>query len=378
MSNLEVAALPTTSPEERKRLLSFVVSGGGPTGVEFASELWDMVNEDVLDYFPKALRNQTSVSIIQSRDHILNTYSEKISEYAEARFEKNEINTIVNARVKSVTPDSVTYTTKNADGSTQETTIPSGFTLWSTGIAMSPFTIAVAAALPNQYHKHALEVDSHLRVIGAPQGTLYAIGDAATVETNLVNHLLELVDTCDSDNDSKIDFKEFEKMLKIVKRKFPTSQIHEEKIRNVFDEYDKDKNGSLGLNELATMFQRISNKMTALPATAQVASQQGAYLGKKLSKVAQKGHQVLDANDIHDDLDDILYSPFKYFHLGSLAYIGNSAVFDFSGYSFAGGLMAMYAWRSIYWSEQVSLRTRAMLIFDWVKRGLFGRDLSRF
>lgn len=50
MDNLERAALPSTSPEERKTLLSFVVCGGGPTGVEFASELWDLVSEDVLKF----------------------------------------------------------------------------------------------------------------------------------------------------------------------------------------------------------------------------------------------------------------------------------------------------------------------------------------
>lgn len=40
MTNLEYACLPTTPDEERRRLLSFVVSGGGPTGVEFAAELF--------------------------------------------------------------------------------------------------------------------------------------------------------------------------------------------------------------------------------------------------------------------------------------------------------------------------------------------------
>lgn len=37
LDNFEVASLPTTTPEERKRLLSFVVCGGGPTGVETAA-----------------------------------------------------------------------------------------------------------------------------------------------------------------------------------------------------------------------------------------------------------------------------------------------------------------------------------------------------
>ena len=62
---------------------------------------------------------------------------------------------------------------------------------------MNPFTRLVASKLPNQYHKHALEVDSHLRVIGAPTGTVYCIGDASTIETNLVDHLWELIDQCE-------------------------------------------------------------------------------------------------------------------------------------------------------------------------------------
>lgn len=49
-ANLELASLPTTTPVERKKLLSFVVCGGGPTGVEFAAELADMMSEDVLSY----------------------------------------------------------------------------------------------------------------------------------------------------------------------------------------------------------------------------------------------------------------------------------------------------------------------------------------
>ena len=82
LENMELACLPTTSDEERKRLLSFVVCGGGPTGVEFASELFDLLNEDLL-VFPKILRNEISVHIIQSRSHILNTYDEALSQYAE-------------------------------------------------------------------------------------------------------------------------------------------------------------------------------------------------------------------------------------------------------------------------------------------------------
>jgi NADH dehydrogenase FAD-containing subunit len=100
----------------------------------------------------------------------------------------------------------------------------------------------------------------------------------------------------------------------------------------------------------------------------------------------------------HEAADEFVSRPFSYHHLGSLAYIGNAAVFDFGKYSFMGGLVslfipdatfalfncglpdlqwAMYAWRSIYFSEQVSTRTKALLMADWIIRGIWGRDLSR-
>lgn len=50
--------------------------------------------------------------------------------------------------------------------------------------------------------------------------------------------------------------------------------------KDIFDDYDKDKDGQISLNELAEMFLEISNKITTLPPTAQVANQQGVYLGK--------------------------------------------------------------------------------------------------
>ncbi|GAA5849767.1 hypothetical protein JCM9279_002008 [Rhodotorula babjevae] len=377
MDNLEKAALPSTDHDERKKLLSFVVCGGGPTGVEFASELWEMVNEDVTAYMPQVLRDNLSVHIIQSRDHILNTYAEKISEYAEERFRRNEIDLITNARVKEVHGDKVVYTVKDPKtGATSEKEIDCGFTLWSTGIAMNPFTQRVASLLPNQYHKHALEVDSHLRVLGAPLGTVYALGDCATIETRLVDHLLEFVERCDEDKNGEIDRKEFEKMMGYVKRKFPASEKHFNKLQDIFEQY-KRGNGTLGMNELADLFINVSKKITALPATAQVASQQGAYLGKKFAKI---GRQELDEtalrNGVYDDPDDMLAEPFKYTHLGSLAYI--AAVFDLGPFSFAGDLWAAYLWRCAYLNEAVSLRQRCMFLINWIQRSLFGRDLSKF
>lgn len=348
MNNLETASLPTTTPEERKRLLSFVVCGGGPTGVEFAAELADMMSEDVLNYFPKLLRNEMKIRIIQSRDHILNTYSEKISEYAEKRFKRADIEVIKNARVKEVFEDHVTVSIKKSDDKDAKPELvefPAGFVLWSTGIAMNPFVRRLVEKLPNQYHSKAIVVDHHLRVKGSPAGTVYAVGDASTIDTNLVDHLMDLFEDADINKDGKLDYDEWKTMARKIQKKFPLAAESFEQVREIFTHYDTDKDDILSLNEVATAFMEISNKITTLPATAQVAAQQGEYLGKKFTKFA-RNRKALAANHM-PDMDDEAYSkPFKYFHLGSLAYIGNSAVFDFGGYSFAGGLVAMYAWRS--------------------------------
>jgi len=68
MDNFEKACLPTTTDEERRQLLSFVVAGGGPTGVEFASEVYDMMQEDLTPYvIPQP--NATQSDPTQKRGH---------------------------------------------------------------------------------------------------------------------------------------------------------------------------------------------------------------------------------------------------------------------------------------------------------------------
>jgi hypothetical protein len=78
VDNFERASLPITTPEERRRLLSFVVCGGGPTGVEAAAEIYDLCQEDIMQYYPKICRQEVSIHVIQSGEHILNTVSSVI------------------------------------------------------------------------------------------------------------------------------------------------------------------------------------------------------------------------------------------------------------------------------------------------------------
>lgn len=67
----ERASLPSLPVEEKKKLLSFVIVGGGPTGVEFAAELYDFVHEDMSKLYP-SLIDHVKITLLEAGDHILN------------------------------------------------------------------------------------------------------------------------------------------------------------------------------------------------------------------------------------------------------------------------------------------------------------------
>lgn len=383
LSNMEFACLPTTTDAERRRLLSFVICGGGPTGVEFAAELFDLLNEDLARVFPKILRNESSVHLIQSRSHILNTYDEAVSKYAEARFQRDQVGVLTNSRVKEVKPDRILFTQKDEHGETVTKEIPMGFCLWSTGVSQTEFCQRVSAALgPAQNNRHALETDTHLRLNGTPLGDVYAIGDCATVQNNVADHITTFLRTLAFEKGKNpetmhITFSEWRNVAQSVRKRFPQAADHLKRLDKLFAAYDKDQSGTLDFGELRELLMLIDSKLTSLPATAQRAHQQGQYLGRKFNKMA-RAMPGLSINDVRDgDLDEAVYKAFEYRHLGSLAYIGNSAVFDLGGgWSITGGLWAVYAWRSVYFAQSVSFRTRILLAMDWAKRALFGRGES--
>ncbi|KAG7898493.1 hypothetical protein KL907_005253 [Ogataea polymorpha] len=395
VTNLEKACLPTTTDEERKKLLSFVICGAGPTGVEVAAEIFDLLNEDLTRSFPKILRQEISIHIIQSRSHILNTYDKAISEYAMKRFEHDQIDLLTNSRVREILPDQVIFDQKTASGEIETKSVPFGLCLWSTGVAQNPLAQQVVKDLAgSQKNKRAIETDAQLRVIGAPLGDVYAIGDCATVRTELAEHCSDYVRKyiigsqshkfirshhIITDDDIKhvdLTYNELKQLCTQISQMNPLAAEALSLVEELVPKYDPEGRRKLNFDQVKLLMKEVDSKVTSLPATAQRANQQGKYMGKKLSKL-RKSSTTLSINDIVDgDIDNAIARPFKYRHLGSLAYIGNSAVFDFApGYSFVGDIVAVYLWRSIYFAQSVSFRTRVLLFMDWLNRGIFGRDI---
>lgn len=282
------------------------------------------------------------------------------------------MNITTNSRVEEIKPDVVVYSTKGPEGKCKITELPYGLVLWSTGVGMQPLVSEISKKLNEQTRSRALTVDSHLRVVGVPDGSIFAVGDCASVETpKMIPKLMELFASSDANGDGSLDFKEFSELAAKIARERPQASVHLRKLAELFAKHDVDHSGTLDLKELECLLKEIDDDTTSLPATAQVANQQGKYLAKYFSALS-KGYELGLAREKPASLEKLSASAsahastvqpgFQYHHLGSLAYIGNSAVAELESpvTSFPtpklilSGFSAMYLWRSIYWSEQVA------------------------
>lgn len=317
----------------------------------------------------------------------MNTYDRAISEYAEKKFADSKVIVLKNSLVDKIDGDLVHFNDLKAPEDSRKVSLPYGVCVWATGIGLNPLILSILETLGDkQQNRRAIETDSQLRVIGAPPGEVYAIGDCSTVRNDLAEHLSDFVrqahpQSISVDNIPEdqlmIDYPTFQTIIAKVKKAYPQADEMMIKMKTKFDRHAIEKSNQVSVAQIREMFRHVDHKMTSLPALAQRANQQGKYLGRKFTKMHQKDTEIsiLPANE----RDEAAYSAFKYKHAGSLAYLGTSAAIDFSnGRTFTGGLIAMYAWRGVYFSEQISNRSRILLFIDWLKRGIWGRDSSWF
>lgn len=117
----------TVDPEARKKLLSFVVVGGGPTGVELVAEIQEFVEETLALYFEHpSLKKEFTVSLISAGKDLLSGFDPKLRLWAEKQLQKKGVTVKLNMAVTNVTPDAISF----GDGSTMQ----SSCTLWVAGV----------------------------------------------------------------------------------------------------------------------------------------------------------------------------------------------------------------------------------------------------
>src|SRR5262245_36856530 len=154
-------------PDERRALLTFVVAGGGPTGVEYAGALGELTHLVAGRDYPRVRRDEIRIVLVEGRDRLLSTFSERLGRYAERVLTRRGIEVRTGTLVATADERSVTL----SDGSV----IPARTIAWTGGV--QPAMPRIDPDAPRMRTRR-LAVDARLRIPGA-EGA-YAIGDAAS------------------------------------------------------------------------------------------------------------------------------------------------------------------------------------------------------
>ncbi len=157
--------------EQRRRLLSFALVGGGVTGVEVAAELIEMARETLLPRYPSIHRGDLSVTIVEGGDRVVPTARPEHSVYVLRFLEKRGVRVLLRSPAARVEPNCV-FT---ADGSRIDV-----FTIiWTAGVHPPE----VVRSLPLRKHRDGrVLVDEYLRPMrddGAHVEDVYVLGDCA-------------------------------------------------------------------------------------------------------------------------------------------------------------------------------------------------------
>lgn len=336
----ERANLPGLTDGQRKDILTFAVIGAGPTGVEFASELRDFVEQDGPKYYPNLLKF-VRIKVIEASPTVLAPFDKNLQQEAIMQLTKG-----VRSKdpvAQSLLPEDFKFTELLLNSGVSEVkddkillndgrVIPYGLAVWAAGNGPLPITLQLIEAIGEGEQLEAqkiargrIAVDPWLRVLGG-KGHIFAFGDCSCIMTG------------------------------------------------------------------------------QLPATAQVASQQGEFLARLFSlnynfKTEVDGSTGLSLPPKVDPhrkkiLSEIITSfacqdeefaaPFQFLNLGILAYTGDGSALaqlqlapDDDKRIIGTGKIGFGLWRSVYLSKQISSRNRFLVFFDWFKVQIFGRDITR-
>ncbi len=169
ISRIEEANVETR-PEVRRRLLTFVVVGGGYSGVETAGEMLDLLRETVRFYLAIP-EDEVRVILVHSRSHLLPTLSAGLAKYAERKLRERGLEFRMEDRVRAVTATRVYL----QSGEVIETN-----TVVSTvGTAPSRVIRALCDRYELENERYWVKTDAEMRVPGYDY--LWAAGDCAAI-----------------------------------------------------------------------------------------------------------------------------------------------------------------------------------------------------
>ncbi|MDX1882793.1 NAD(P)/FAD-dependent oxidoreductase [Mycolicibacterium sp. 120270] len=171
------AAEVSTDPAERERRLTFVVVGGGPTGVELAGQIAELAERTLRGAFRTIKPSECRVILVEGADALIPPMGPKLGAQAQRRLEKLGVEILLNSLVTDV--DYMGVTVKCKDGTQQR--INCACKVWSAGVQASPLGAMIAE------QSDGTETDRAGRVIVEPDLTVkghphvFVIGDLMSV-----------------------------------------------------------------------------------------------------------------------------------------------------------------------------------------------------
>jgi NADH dehydrogenase len=163
----------TNDPEARRAWLTFLIVGGGPTGVELAGALGEIANDTLKHDFRSIKPEEARILILDAGSRILAGFSEKLSRSAERQLIELGVRCRTNVRVRDIRPDGVTMQTSEG-----EVFLPSRTVLWAAGVAGSPLAESLTKAADLPIAKGGrIAVEADCSVPGHPE--IFVLGDLA-------------------------------------------------------------------------------------------------------------------------------------------------------------------------------------------------------
>ena len=306
----EKAALPTTTDEEKSKLLNFAVVGGGPTGIESAAELNDLVHDDMSRLYPQLMRH-VGISIYDIAPKVLPMFDQNLASYATELFRRQGIRVKTEHQLERIRRDGDVLMLRIRQ---EREEVPAGMVVWSTGLMKNPLVGMLT------------EKD-----VGGGGG-----GGGGRLAADLKTGGI-VTDA---------------KMRVQVQR--PDGSLHT--LRNVF-----------AIGDCA----QIQDQ--ALPATAQVASQQAAYLARQMNNNSSSSSSQASSGEGEGEGEG-----FRFRNWGTMAYLGSWRAIHQRGADELKGPAAWVLWRAAYMTKSMSARNKIMIPVYWLINWLFGRDISRF
>ena len=256
------AAEAADDADERARQMTFVLVGGGPTGVELASSIALMASITLRSNFRRIDPAKTSILLIEGHPRILPSYAESLSKKAAERLERLGVTVMTGTRVEHVDEQGVIVVAGKR--------IESATVLWTAGVAPSPI---LGSLRVNTDHAGRVCVGPLLNIPDKPE--IFVVGDAAA----------------------------------------------------------------------ATQGDR------PLPGVAQVAIQQGRYVGRFISAVLNGRPQP---------------RPFWYFDRGNMAVVGRNFAIMESGRIRLSGFIAFWIWALIHIMSLAQMQNRRRMRTQWL------------